>query len=67
MEAESIYEVETILERRVLSKRGQKTTEYKVRWKGYDSHEDTWEPTDALDCEELLKAFNEEHPETTGR
>ncbi|MED6136627.1 Alpha-1,3-mannosyltransferase cmt1 [Stylosanthes scabra] len=31
---------------------------FKVRWKGYDSSEDTWEPLDGLsDCPEVLKEF----------
>ncbi|KAL1315975.1 DNA (cytosine-5)-methyltransferase 1-like [Arachis hypogaea] len=31
---------------------------FKVRWKGYDSSEDTWEPLDGLsDCKEVLKVF----------
>ncbi|XP_061346031.1 putative DNA (cytosine-5)-methyltransferase CMT1 [Gastrolobium bilobum] len=33
---------------------------FKVRWKGYDSSEDTWEPVEGLsDCEEALKGFVE--------
>lgn len=33
---------------------------FKVRWKGYDSSEDTWEPLDGLsDCKEVLKDFVE--------
>ncbi|XP_012574570.1 putative DNA (cytosine-5)-methyltransferase CMT1 [Cicer arietinum] len=31
---------------------------FKVRWRGYDSSEDTWEPIDGLsDCKEALKDF----------
>ncbi|OIV94876.1 hypothetical protein TanjilG_22073 [Lupinus angustifolius] len=33
---------------------------FKVRWKGYGSSEDTWEPVDGLsDCKEVLKDFVE--------
>uniref|UniRef100_A0A8C4QMA3 Chromo domain-containing protein n=1 Tax=Eptatretus burgeri TaxID=7764 RepID=A0A8C4QMA3_EPTBU len=36
---------------------------YRVRWKGYQPNEDTWEPIENLaGCEELLYRFHKRHP-----
>ena len=43
------YEVEKILRKRV--KKG--TTQYLVKWKGYSSSENTWEPTENLHCPDV--------------
>ena len=45
--------------------RGETNTRmYLVRWKGYDSDEDTWEPVDRLmedQCGDLVARFHREH------
>ena len=46
-------EVQSIVDERVY--RGQ--TQYLIRWKGYDSASDTWEPEKNLRCKELLKEW----------
>ncbi|XP_071484813.1 chromodomain Y-like protein 2 [Diadema antillarum] len=52
----NIYEVERILARR-RTRKGK--LEYMVRWKNFDSDEDTWEPLENLgDCMELVEEFN---------
>ena len=28
-----------------------------MKWKGYDSLQNTWEPRDNLDCPELIEAY----------
>ncbi|NXY30680.1 MPP8 phase, partial [Pomatorhinus ruficollis] len=53
-EGEDVFEVEKILD---VKKEGGKIL-YKVRWKGYTSDDDTWEPEVHLeDCKEVLLEF----------
>ncbi|XP_037698319.1 chromodomain Y-like protein [Choloepus didactylus] len=61
MASEELYEVERIVDKRK-NKKGK--TEYLVRWKGYDSEDDTWEPEQHLvNCEEYIHDFNRRHIE----
>uniref|UniRef100_A0A6I8PHP9 Chromo domain-containing protein n=1 Tax=Ornithorhynchus anatinus TaxID=9258 RepID=A0A6I8PHP9_ORNAN len=61
MASEELYEVERIVDRRK-NKKGK--IEYLVRWKGYDSEDDTWEPEQHLvNCEEYIHEFNRHHNE----
>ncbi|XP_019735991.1 M-phase phosphoprotein 8 isoform X1 [Hippocampus comes] len=53
-EEENVYEVERIIDMRV--EEGEVL--YRVRWKGYCSDDDTWEPEGHLeDCREVLLAY----------
>ncbi|XP_063250689.1 M-phase phosphoprotein 8 isoform X2 [Prinia subflava] len=53
-DGEDVFEVEKILD---VKKEGGKIL-YKVRWKGYTSDDDTWEPEVHLeDCKEVLLEF----------
>ena len=36
-------------------------TFYLIKWKGYDSKENTWEPEENLNCEVLLNEYKAEH------
>ncbi|XP_029446442.1 chromodomain Y-like protein isoform X3 [Rhinatrema bivittatum] len=61
VECQSITAVERIVDKRK-NKKGK--TEYLVRWKGYDSEDDTWEPEQHLvNCEEYIHEFNLRHNE----
>jgi transposase InsO family protein len=57
------YEVDTIIDKRVTA---DQTTEYLVRWKGYGSDDDTWEPTKHLGTAlEFVQEFERQHEQTT--
>ncbi|RZF48229.1 hypothetical protein LSTR_LSTR006196 [Laodelphax striatellus] len=55
------YDVEKILDKRI---RGGEP-HYLIKWKGYSKKECSWEPESHLNCNRLLKAFNDE--KTGGR
>ena len=50
---EKQYEVEKVVNKRV--HKGK--VEYLLKWKGYPSDENTWEPEDSLECPELLQEY----------
>ncbi|XP_063807731.1 M-phase phosphoprotein 8 [Pseudophryne corroboree] len=57
---EDVFEVESILD----SKLEGGEVLYRVRWKGYDSEGDTWEPEAHLDdCKEVLLGFKRKQAE----
>ncbi|KAJ8343779.1 hypothetical protein SKAU_G00311080 [Synaphobranchus kaupii] len=59
MASGDLYEVEKIVDKRK-TKKGK--WEYLIRWKGYGSNEDTWEPEHhLLHCEEFIDQFNALH------
>ncbi|OCT96117.1 M-phase phosphoprotein 8 [Xenopus laevis] len=57
---EDVFEVESILDSKI---EGSEVL-YRVRWKGYDSDGDTWEPEAHLDdCKEVLLEFRRKQAE----
>ena len=58
IEGEEQYEVETIIQHR---RKGNRY-EYLIKWKGYGSNENTWEPEVNLsNSEEILKEYRKTH------
>lgn len=53
-EPEIVFSVEKIVSKKVVGGK----TQYMLKWKGYDSDENTWEPEENLDCQDLLEEFN---------
>lgn len=53
--SEEEYVVEKIVDRR--DRKGK--IEYLLKWKGYDSSANTWEPKENLECPELIKAYED--------
>jgi hypothetical protein len=47
------FEVERILDKRMV----RRTVEYLLRWRGYESEDDTWEKKDNLTCNELIRDY----------
>ncbi|KAL7318864.1 Chromobox protein 5 [Mucor circinelloides] len=57
-EDQFFYEVEEIVQM-VITDKGERI--FEIKWKGYDSSENTFEPERNLNCPELLKEFLKKH------
>jgi Chromo (CHRromatin Organisation MOdifier) domain len=52
---EEVYEVESIRDKRTKNN----TIQYLVKWKGYRLSSASWEDDDKLNCDELLREFED--------
>eukprot|EP00007_Cunea_sp_BSH-02190019_P008353 CAMPEP_0174241498 /NCGR_PEP_ID=MMETSP0417-20130205/23548_1 /TAXON_ID=242541 /ORGANISM="Mayorella sp, Strain BSH-02190019" /LENGTH=210 /DNA_ID=CAMNT_0015320745 /DNA_START=64 /DNA_END=693 /DNA_ORIENTATION=+ len=62
----SSSEAETFVVEKVVDKRTFKgELQYLLKWEGYSSDDNTWEPASGLNCPKLVAAFEKEHAKKT--
>uniref|UniRef100_A0A0N5AJS6 Chromo domain-containing protein n=1 Tax=Syphacia muris TaxID=451379 RepID=A0A0N5AJS6_9BILA len=52
---DTAFAVERVIGERINEKTGKKY--YRLKWQGYGSEDDSWEPEDNVDCSELIEEF----------
>ena len=62
---EEEYEVEQIINHRHYGKCRQ--LQYLIHWKGYSAADDTWEPTDQVHADDLVRSYHMKYAKEEGR
>ena len=57
MDGQEEYEVEQILSHRTFGR--QKQLQYLVKWKGYPSSDNTWEPAENIHVDDLIQEYRQ--------
>ena len=66
IEGEEEWEVEKILDSKIIKKGRKRCLEYFVKWKGYDEGSNSWEPEENLEnSPEAVEEFYEDNPDAT--
>ena len=60
MDGEEEFEVEKIIDMKQMG-RGHKTY-YLIKWKGYPTSDNSWEPRENIHAEELIREFQNRDP-----
>ena len=60
-ESESGSDAEFVVEKVIDKRIRQGKVEYLLKWRGYASDDNTWEPKDNLQCSELVEAYEKSH------
>src|SRR6267154_3001849 len=60
MQGNKEFEVETIINHRFFGRR--KVLQYLIKWKGYPSSDNTWEPVDNVHAPEIVKQYHQRRP-----
>lgn len=55
------YEVDSIIDSKLVKGRAK----YRIRWKGWDESDDTWQFEDELNCPDLIRAFTKKNGKST--
>lgn len=50
---EGLYEVQKLIDHKIIKRQRH----FLIRWKGYDSSEDSWVPESQLNCPKILKSY----------
>src|SRR6266550_4311458 len=62
IDGEAEYEVERIMDQRYHGRARQ--LQYLIKWKGYSSADNTWEPADQVHAPQLIQTFQHHRPES---
>ena len=64
IDGEERYEVEAVIDSRIVGRGDRRSMMYLVKWKGYSDRHNSWEPVANLleDADEAIDDFHKAHP-----